>query len=238
MYQSCTFVKAFSSGSHGDYVKWGRGTGMNFSAAASNSPARLVLVGVRGFGQVHAERITRLSNQGLVELVAAVDPGVVLDPPIVYGVDLYADLAEALSAVGPVDVVVIAAPLGEHFRLATIALNAGADVYLEKPPVASLEDFESLLQAEQKAGRVVQVGFQSLGSRALEMLREDAFDIIILDRASTCQGSHQLADHGFLVVGDQVGPNRGLANKVGKFHLSLLSASRARGSGAQARALL
>jgi predicted dehydrogenase len=150
---------------------------MNLSAATSTSPARLVLVGVRGFGQVHAERIARLADQGLVELVAAVDPGVVLDPPIVYGVDLYADLAEALSAVGPVDVVVIAAPLGEHFRLATIALNAGADVYLEKPPVASLEDFESLLHAEQEAGRVVQVGFQSLGSRALEMLAEDAFHI-------------------------------------------------------------
>ena len=157
---------------------------MNLSAAASTSPARLVLVGVRGFGQVHAERIARLSDQGLVELVAAVDPGVVLDPPIVYGVDLYADLAEALSAVGPVDVVVIAAPLGEHFRLATIALNAGADVYLEKPPVASLEDFESLLQAEEKAGRVVQVGFQSLGSHALEMLREDAFDIGSVVRVS------------------------------------------------------
>src|SRR5215216_2039376 len=155
----------------------GQGYWMNLSAAASTSPARLVLVGVRGFGQVHAERIARLSDQGLVELVAAVDPGVVLDPPIVYGVDLYADLAEALSVVGPVDVVVIAAPLGEHFRLATIALDAGADVYLEKPPVASLEDFGSLLQAQEKAGRVVQVGFQSLGSRAVEMLREDAFHI-------------------------------------------------------------
>ena len=55
---------------------------------------RLVLVGVRGYGQVHAERIARLADQGLVELVAAVDPGVVLDPPTIYGVDLYADLTE------------------------------------------------------------------------------------------------------------------------------------------------
>ncbi len=145
--------------------------------STSTHPVRLVLVGVRGFGQVHAERIARLSDQGLVELVAAVDPGVVLDPPIVYGVDLYADLAEALSAVGTVDVVVIAAPLGEHFRLAQIALAAGADVYLEKPPVASLGDFRSLLEAEEKSGRVVQVGFQSLGSQALEMLADDAFRI-------------------------------------------------------------
>jgi predicted dehydrogenase len=153
---------------------------MNVSAATSGSPApaaRLVLVGVRGFGQVHAERIARLSDQGSVELVAAVDPGVVLDPPTIYGVKLYADLTEALSAVGPVDVVIIAAPLGAHFQLAAIALTAGADVYLEKPPVASLDDFRSLLEVQQQTGRAVQVGFQSLGSRALEILSEDALGI-------------------------------------------------------------
>jgi hypothetical protein len=64
----------------------GKGTGMNLSAAASGtsvSPARVILVGVRGSGQVHAERIARLEDQGLVELVAAVDPGVVLDPPTI-----------------------------------------------------------------------------------------------------------------------------------------------------------
>ena len=160
---------------------------MNLSAApsgASASPARLILVGVRGFGQVHAERIARLSDQGLVELVAAVDPGVVLDPPTIYGVKLYADLDEALSATSAVDVVIIAAPLGAHFRLATVALTAGADVYLEKPPVASLDDFTSLLQVQQETGRAVQVGFQSLGSRALEILTEDALGIGDLVRVS------------------------------------------------------
>ncbi len=153
---------------------------MNLSAAAAGasvSPARLILVGVLGFGKVHAERIARLSDQGLVELVAAVDPGVVLDPPSIYGVDLYADLSDALAAVGPVDVVIIAAPLGAHFRLATLALNAGADVYLEKPPVASLDDFTALLQLQQQSGRAVQIGFQSLGSRALQMFTRDDFGI-------------------------------------------------------------
>jgi predicted dehydrogenase len=159
-------------GRHGDKV--------NLSAApsgASTSPARLILVGVRGFGRVHAERIARLSDQGLVELVAAVDPAVVAETSTIYGTDLYADLAEALSAVGPVHVVIIAAPLGEHFRLAKIALAAGADVYLEKPPVASLDDFTALLDAEQRSAQVVQVGFQSLGSQALSMFDHDDFGI-------------------------------------------------------------
>ena len=156
------------------------GDTMNLSAAASgtsSSAARLILVGVRGFGKVHAERIARLSDQGLVDMVAAVDPAVVAETSTIYGADLYADLGEALSSVGSVDVVIIAAPLGEHFRLATVALEAGADVYLEKPPVASLDDFRSLLQAEQDSGRVVQVGFQSLGSHALPMLTEDELGI-------------------------------------------------------------
>jgi predicted dehydrogenase len=159
-------------GRHGDKV--------NLSAAPSGGstcPARLILVGVRGFGRVHAERIARLSDQGLVELVAAVDPAVVAETSTIYGADLYADLAEALSAVGPVHAVIIAAPLGEHFRLAKIALAAGADVYLEKPPVASLDDFTALLEAEQPSGQVVQVGFQSLGSQALSMFDRDDFGI-------------------------------------------------------------
>ncbi len=75
-------------------------------------------------------------------------------------------------------------PSATHFRLAQIALTSGADVYLEKPPVASMDDFTRLLATEQETGRVVQVGFQSLGSRALEMLREDAFDIGSLVRVS------------------------------------------------------
>ena len=143
----------------------------------STAPARLILVGVLGFGRVHAERIDRLAEQGLVELVAAVDPGVVLDPPSIYGVPLYTDLTEALAATVPVNVVIIAAPLAEHYQLAQVALTSGADVYLEKPPVASLDDFAQLLATEQETGRVVQVGFQSLGSRGLDMLRADALSI-------------------------------------------------------------
>lgn len=143
---------------------------MSEERSATAAPARVILVGVRGFGEVHAANIERLAGLGLVQLVAAVDPGVDLEPPTIYGADLYADLSDALAAVGPVDVVVIAAPISEHFPLAETALSAGADVLLEKPPVAALEDFGRLLATEQRSGRVVQVGFQSLGSAGVPLL--------------------------------------------------------------------
>ena len=140
-----------------------------------SAPARLVLVGVRGFGEVHAARIARLTDEGLVELVAAVDPGVTLDPPVIYGTDLYPDLDTALAAVGPVDVVVVAAPLGActswpcpHGRRRRLPGEASGDVAGRLQPAA---------RPRAETGRVVQVGFQSLGSHALPMLQDDTFGI-------------------------------------------------------------
>ncbi len=143
----------------------------------TEDPARLILVGVGGYGRIHAERIGRLHAGGTVELVAAVDPILDQPPATIAGTAMYPDLPQALAAVGSVDIVVIAAPIGEHVRLAELAMDGGADVYLEKPPVAAYADFLRLLEAEQRTGRVVQVGFQSLGSRGPDLLRADAFGL-------------------------------------------------------------
>jgi predicted dehydrogenase len=139
--------------------------------------ARLILVGVGGYGLVHAGRIAKLQADGVVDLVAAVDPIRDAPPPVIAGTPMFPSLPEALVATGPADVVVIAAPIGEHARLAELAMVAGADVLLEKPPVAALADFKRLLDVEQATGRAVQVGFQSLGSPAPALLRQDAYGL-------------------------------------------------------------
>jgi predicted dehydrogenase len=90
---------------------------------------------------------------------------------------MYKDLAVAMQAEGPVDVVVIAAPIAEHVQLAQLALSGGADVLLEKPPVAAMDDFTRLLEAERRTGHVVQVGFQSLGAEGAKLFGEDAYGI-------------------------------------------------------------
>ncbi|MFP3415851.1 hypothetical protein SB773_30900, partial [Bacillus sp. SIMBA_074] len=50
-------------------------------------------------------------------------------------------------------------------------LASGADLYLEKPPVTSLAQLGRLRESAARAGRLVQVGFQSLGSHAIPWLR-------------------------------------------------------------------
>ncbi len=131
-------------------------------------PVRVAQVGLRGFGTIHLERVDRLAAMGRVELVAAADP---VGPLEGRDVPWYATLTELLAA-HEVDIVNIATPIGTHYALACEALAAGADVMLEKPPVAALEDFWKLLDAEKASGHSVQIGFQALGSDAVARVRE------------------------------------------------------------------
>lgn len=131
---------------------------------------RLAQVGVRGFGEEHLERIDRLCELGRCELVAIADPA---GPLASRDVPWYASLAELLAS-ERVDVVSIATPIDTHVPLAIAALEAGCDVFLEKPPTPSLTDFRMLQDAADAAGRVVQVGFQSLGSDGVSRMRDIA----------------------------------------------------------------
>jgi predicted dehydrogenase len=144
------------------------------AAAGSPDPAavpRIALVGVHGFGERHLANLARLEEAGAVELVAVADPNPPAQGRLAGSVAVFDDLAQLLAADPGVDVVILATPIQTHAPLALAALAAGKDVYVEKPPVASLAQFQDLLAAAEAAGRLVQVGFQSLGSHALPAIR-------------------------------------------------------------------
>ncbi|MFT4307173.1 MAG: PmoA family protein [Microbacterium sp.] len=134
------------------------------------SAARVLLIGAHGFGSAHLERLERLT--GTTELVGTVDPKGAPQTGIGAAVPNWPDLEAALAAGIEPDVVIVATPTGTHAALAERALHIGADVYLEKPPTATLAQYHRLLAAQEETGGAVQVGFQSLGSRALPALAE------------------------------------------------------------------
>jgi predicted dehydrogenase len=139
-------------------------------AAGHVAVARVALVGVHGFGTHHLRNLGRLQAAGAVELVAVADP----QPPAAGSVPdsatAFPGLDELLSATQDLDLVIVATPIQTHAPLALAALRTGADLYLEKPPVASLADFDRLCDATAVSGRSVQIGFQSLGSHALQAI--------------------------------------------------------------------
>lgn len=130
---------------------------------------RVAVVGVHGHGASHVRRVARLAEAGRVRFVAVADPRAPEPGSLPDGVAAYPDLLALLAATG-VDAVVICTPIHTHVPLAELALRAGADVLLEKPPAPSLAEFKHLSTVVAETGRSCQVGFQVHGSRAARTL--------------------------------------------------------------------
>jgi predicted dehydrogenase len=132
----------------------------------------VALVGVHGFGTHHLRNLERLQEAGVVDLVAVADPQPPEPGSVPEAAAVFPGLAELLSDTPDLDVIIVATPIQTHAPLGLAVLDTSADLYLEKPPVASLADFDTLLDAAAASGRAVQIGFQSLGSHALAAIGE------------------------------------------------------------------
>lgn len=129
------------------------------------------MIGMHGYGAQHVRHATELAEQGRLTFVAAADPKPSEPGQLPPAVQEFADAEKMIKDVSA-DIVTIATPIHTHLPFALAAVRAGADVLLEKPPVTSLAQFDELQQAANAAGRVVQVGFQSMGSAGIPALRQ------------------------------------------------------------------
>ncbi len=68
--------------------------------------------------------------------------------------------------------VAIAAPAALHYSLARRALEAGKDVYVEKPLCLKIEDAEALVALAESSGRILMVGHLLQYHPCIEKLRE------------------------------------------------------------------
>ncbi|HEY0691327.1 MAG TPA: Gfo/Idh/MocA family oxidoreductase [Kribbella sp.] len=130
---------------------------------------QVAVIGVHGHGASHVRHVTRLAEVGRVRFVAVADPQAPEPGTLPVGVAAYPDLSTLLAATA-VDAVVICTPIHTHAPLAELALRAGADVLLEKPPTPSQAEFEHLSAVVAETGRSCQIGFQVHGSRAARAL--------------------------------------------------------------------
>ncbi len=139
---------------------------------SANDNIQIALIGSGGMGQGDAHLASSIAG---VKLIAASDcyDGRLQHMKERYGNDTFTtrDYREIVAR-KDVDAVIIATPDHWHSRISVDCLNAGKNVYCEKPMVHAIEEGQSIIDAQARSGKVFQVGSQYRSSLAYLKARE------------------------------------------------------------------
>ncbi len=132
----------------------------------SAQPARLAIIGVSGYGSIHLQLARESRDRGEIKITAAA----IINPQAeaatiaelrAQGAEIFTDYAEMFRRhAGRIDLCLIPTGIHWHARMSIAALEAGANVLVEKPLAGSLAEVEEISRVEQRTGRFVAVGFQ------------------------------------------------------------------------------
>jgi len=122
-----------------------------------DSPAvpRLAVLGCGYWGRNLVRNFHALG--ALAAIVEPSAPGQATAAEIAPGVPVFASLEAALGQVA-LQAVAVATPAATHCATALQAMNAGLDVFVEKPLALTLEDGAAMVTAAEADGRILQVG--------------------------------------------------------------------------------
>jgi predicted dehydrogenase len=139
---------------------------------SANDRIRTALIGAGGMGS--GDTRYQLSYPG-TELAAVCDiyDGRLLRAREVWGNHVFTtrDYREILAR-KDVDTVIVATPDHWHSRITIDALEAGKDVYCEKPMVHYVQEGKDVIAAQQRSGRILQIGSQYVSSLVYQKARE------------------------------------------------------------------
>jgi predicted dehydrogenase len=130
-----------------------------------------VRVAVLGAGRWGHNLVRNLYELGALHGVVDPRPEVRSDVELTYpGIEVWAESKDAFAS--DVDAVVIATPAVTHAALALAAIQAGKDVFVEKPFALNVEDAERVVREAYAAERVLMVGHMLLYQPAIRWIRE------------------------------------------------------------------
>ena len=135
---------------------------------APSPRVRAAVVGAGHMGAYHTLAYAELPD---VDLVGVVD----LDADRARKVAQHYDtrsFTDHRELIGRADVVSVAVPTEEHFRVARDLLEAGMSVLVEKPMTPTLEEARELFAVARRAGAILQVGHVERFNGAVQELRK------------------------------------------------------------------
>src|SRR5579871_4153453 len=144
---------------------------------SANDNIQIAIIGAGGMGSEDVKSSIAAGSK----LVAASDiyQGRLTRMQEVYGKGIFItrDYREVLAR-PDIDAVIVGTPDHWHQKIAIDAMNAGKDVYCEKPMVQHVDDGKPVVEAWQKSNRIMQVGSQRVSSivyqKAKDLLKSGA----------------------------------------------------------------
>ncbi len=142
-------------------------------------PVKFGLVGIGGYGASYVTNILALEKEGLGTFGAAVVRSRGKYPEqekalAERGVPIVGTMEEML-ALGKSQFDVVAIPTGIEWHRDQVirAAEAGFNIICEKPTTATIQDFDAMSAALQRAGTWCQIGFQSQSAPAVRNLKSE-----------------------------------------------------------------
>jgi predicted dehydrogenase len=137
---------------------------------------KIAMIGAGGYAYELLRRIWKLPES--LELVAVssnpLRKSAGRSACIDRGVEILPSVDELLNHVaGKADVIIVPTPINTHFKLTKKCLDAGFEVWLEKPPVATIQELNYLQEHARSKGKEIAVMFQHLHSDLVQRLKAD-----------------------------------------------------------------
>jgi predicted dehydrogenase len=135
------------------------------AVAGANEGVRIATIGFNGRGENHIDCISKVAGLKLVALCDADKKILNTKGPKSIGPDArYQDMRKIFDDKN-IDAVSIATPNHWHSLAAIWAIQAGKDVYVEKPISHNVSEGRRVVEFARKYGKIVQAGTQSRSSR-------------------------------------------------------------------------
>ena len=136
----------------------------------------IALVGMGGYGLVYLKALFNLPQESGVRFIAAADPAAsnceLLPEVKARRIPVYPSLDTPLAREHP-DLVVLSTPPQFHAEQVIAALEHGCHVLCEKPVACDPQQVRQMIQARDRAGKQVAIGYQWSFSPAILRMKSD-----------------------------------------------------------------